>query len=347
MSSIDVTEAKTRAALVGAVSEASTPLTEDAPRATGRESSARLANVERLRLVAMFEIVAFHVSGAQATEQHRLPIIAGMGLPTFLLLNNAFNCTLSERMGTRAFLKVKVSRLLVPWLVWSLGYAAVVVLERLRHDEPIAEAFPLWVLVGGTYDHLWFVPFALFGGALIARLHAGTQRLSHATVALGALVSGGTLVVVHALLLSSFDIEWPLLQWLFALPSIPLGFALGRVVLAGDRRSFARLGLVLSLLGVACVAGTHGLGVPEMVARYAVSTALVTLVFVWPGRADAVSQKLTPLLFGIYLIHPLIVRVYQAAHLPALPVSLLAALVFLAAAVLVAMLRRTPLRSLV
>jgi hypothetical protein len=60
-------------------------------------SSARLANVERLRLLAMFEIVAFHVS------EQRLPVLAGLGLPVFLLLNNAFNCTLAERMGTRAF----------------------------------------------------------------------------------------------------------------------------------------------------------------------------------------------------------------------------------------------------
>ena len=43
-------------------------------------SSPRLANVERLRLVAMYEIVAFHVS------EHRLPIVAGLGLPVFLLL---------------------------------------------------------------------------------------------------------------------------------------------------------------------------------------------------------------------------------------------------------------------
>src|SRR6188768_3405021 len=101
-------------------------------------SSPRLANVERLRLVAMLEIVAFHAS------EQRLPIVAGLGLPVFLLLNNAFNCTLAERRGTKAFLDAKVSRLLVPWLVWSVVYGGLVVAERLRHHEPIADAFLTW-----------------------------------------------------------------------------------------------------------------------------------------------------------------------------------------------------------
>src|SRR6187401_3024827 len=97
-----------------------------------RSSSApRLANVERLRLVAMFEIVAFHVS------EHRLPILAGLGLPVFLLLNNAFNTTLTERRGTSAFLNSKLSRLLVPWILWSLIYLSVLLLERWRHEEPL------------------------------------------------------------------------------------------------------------------------------------------------------------------------------------------------------------------
>lgn len=347
MSSVEVPEAKAKSALLGSSPELARLLADGAPRDTPRASSARLANVERLRLVAMFEIVAFHVSGAVGAEQQRLPIIAGLGLPVFLLLNNAFNTTLSERMGTRAFLKVKVNRLLVPWLAWSLIYASVVVLERLRHGEPVAEAFGVWVLVGGTYDHLWFVPFALVGGTLLARLQARTRRLPHLPVALSALALGGLWVVIDAALLQSNTIDWPLLQWLFALPSVFLGFSLGRVVLAGDRRFFSRLGGVTTLLGIACVAASEALGLFEMSVRYAVSMALVTLAFAWPGRADALSQKLTPSLFGIYLIHPLIVRAYQAAHLQVLSVPVLALLVFALAAALVALLRRSPLKLLV
>src|SRR5690349_1141900 len=149
----------------------STEVTEAAPIAATEAAlpqvrpkpSERLANVERLRIVAMLEIVTFHVGGAVNDGVYRLPVVGGLGLPVFLLLNNAFNCTLSERRGTRAFLDAKVSKLLLPWLVWSGVYALLVVAEKLRHHEPISEAFTPWMIIGGTYTHLWFVPFALFG----------------------------------------------------------------------------------------------------------------------------------------------------------------------------------------
>jgi surface polysaccharide O-acyltransferase-like enzyme len=312
----------------------------EAPK-VGRRSSPRLANVERLRLLAMYEIVAFHVS------EQRLPIIAGLGLPIFLLLNNAFNCTLAARMGTLAFLRTKVSRLLVPWLLWDLIYAAVLVLECLRHGDPLDEAFSLRMIVGGTYAHLWFVPFALAGAVVLAWLQARTQRLSHSLVMWVAFGTGCALAIGNAWIMAANDIEWPVLQWLFALPAIPFGFALGRAMIGADRALLLGLARVALIVGLVCL----GLGllvpVPHMVRRYAVSMAIVGLAFEWPGTMDRVSQRVAPLLFGVYLCHPLLVRLYQAAHLPELGTALFAALVFGAAALLVVVLRRGPLRHLV
>jgi surface polysaccharide O-acyltransferase-like enzyme len=84
-----------------------------------------------------------------------------------------------------------------------------------------------------------------------------------------------------------------------------------------------------------------------VVRRYAVALALVGLGFVWPGTADRLSARLTPLLFGVYLSHPLIVRVYQGTHLPEPPLALFALAIFCVSALLVALLQRTPLRFLV
>jgi surface polysaccharide O-acyltransferase-like enzyme len=313
-------------------------------------SSARLANVERLRLVAMFEIVAFHVS------EQRLPVVAGLGLPVFLLLNNAFNCTLTERMGTRPFLNTKVSRLLLPWLLWNVLYLAVVLAERWRHAEPLMQGFSLMTVFGGTYEHLWFVPFALAGALIIAGVQAQTRALSNGWVCTLALVVGAGVTLANACLLAPGRIEWPWLQWLFALPALPLGFGLGRAVLATDPRVRKRLAWWAAALGLSCLAAglAWGLGTvwgwpmpEEMVRRYAVAMALVSVAFVWPGVSDPFSVRLTPLLFGVYLSHPLVVRVYQAAHLPELPLAVFAALVFSVSAVFVALLQRSPLRFLV
>lgn len=317
------------------------------PPAPRRQSSERLANLERLRIIAMLEIVMFHVGRAINDEAYRLPIVAGLGLPIFLLLNNTFNTTLSERMGTRAFLDAKVSKLLLPWLVWSGVYAVMVIAEKLRHDEPLSEAFSPWMILGGTYEHLWFVPFALFGSLLIAWLQARTRTVPNQRMAVIMLAAGALVVIVDALLLRDERIEWPVLQWLFALPSPLLGFALGRVLLSRDRGLLVRLAGLTTLIGAASLALALFGSVPEMARRYAVSLAVVSLFFLWPGRMDGLSRRLTPLLFGVYLTHPLLLRAYQGAHLPGVPVPVLGVLLFVVAALLVEVLRRTPLRRLV
>jgi surface polysaccharide O-acyltransferase-like enzyme len=326
------------------VPEPETAVQADAPKGPARAQ--RLANVERLRLVAMFEIVAFHVSGAFGANS-RLPVVAGLGLPTFLLLNNAFNCTLAERMGSRAFMQVKVSRLLVPWLVWSVIYALVGMLERLRHGEPLTEGFSPWMIVGGTYDHLWFVPFALFGSVLIVGLQEKTRVWAAPSVASAGLVVGALVLAACALVLATQPIDWPALQWLFALPSPLLGFALGRAVLASDGKLLRRLALLLTPLAVGVAVASYVEPEIEMLRRYLVSLAVVTLAFIWPGAEDRFSRRLAPLLFGIYLIHPLFVRIYQASHLPDLPLIILTAMVFGLSAATVALLQRTKLRQLV
>lgn len=327
-----------------------TPRPDLAPRSRpepkARAKAPRLANVERLRLVAMFEIVAFHVSGAFGTNT-RLPVLAGLGLPTFLLLNNAFNLTLSERMGSRPFLQVKVSRLVLPWVVWSVVYAGIGMLERLRHGERLTEGFSFWMIVGGTYDHLWFVPFALFGSVLVVGLQAKTRSWGAAGVVGAALAAGLGVVALCALALATQPIEWPALQWLFALPSPLLGFALGRAVLATDGKVLRRVALIVTPLALAALVVARFQPEIEMLRRYLVSLAVVTLAFIWPGEPDRFSVRLTPLLFGIYLVHPLFVRVYQAVHLPEVPLSILTAVVFAVTAVTVYLLGRTRLRALV
>jgi surface polysaccharide O-acyltransferase-like enzyme len=49
----------------------------------------------------------------------------------------------------------------------------------------------------------------------------------------------------------------------------------------------------------------------------------------------------------VYLTHPMLVRLYQGAHLPVLPTPLVGLVVFASSALLVEGLRRTPLRRLV
>jgi surface polysaccharide O-acyltransferase-like enzyme len=203
------------------------------------------------------------------------------------------------------------------------------------------------MIVGGTYTHLWFVPFALFGSLLIAGLQVRTGSVSHPLMVGLTFAAGTALVALGAWLFAATTVEWPMLQWLFALPSPLLGFSLGRLLLARNREFQRRVTVGLTVLALVVVGLALVWAVPEMVRRYAVSMALLSLFFLWPGQSDTISKRFTPLLFGIYLVHPLLVRTYQAAHLPQLPTALLGLVVFLAAALFVELLRKTPLARLV
>jgi hypothetical protein len=246
--------------------------------------------------------------------------------------------------------------LLLPWLLWNVLYLGLGLAERRRHAEPLTQGFSFLLPLGGTYEHLWFVPFALAGAVIMAGAQSQSRALSNGWMCALALAVGAGSTLAGARLLAPGSIEWPWLQWLFALPAVPFGFGLGRALLATDGGVRKRLARLAAGAGLGCLAAglAWGLGTvwgwpmpEEMVRRYAVALALVSLSFVWPGVSDAFSVRLTPLLSGVYLSHPLIVRVYQAAHFPELPLAVFAALVFAVSALLVAGLQRSPLRFLV
>src|SRR6195952_5369052 len=76
----------------------------DPPKVSPLKKAVRMANVERLRVLAMLEIVRYH------DHNDRLALIGGLGLPTFLLLTNMFNCTLSEKPGPGEVMEGKPKR---------------------------------------------------------------------------------------------------------------------------------------------------------------------------------------------------------------------------------------------
>lgn len=269
------------------------------PRSAVATKAARLANVERLRVLAMIEIVRYH------DHDDRLPWIGGLGLPTFLLLTAIFNCTLTERRGVAKFLADKRERLFMPWIFWSVVYGAMLVISGYRHGQGPSEVLSWQMILAGTSSHLWFVPFAMFSAGLVAGVHLLSRTApNRATGFIAAVI--GAVVLVGIGLMPDVERPAPIPQWLLSLPSAFFGFALGRLVLAnGDRpapRDLAPLA-VFALVG----AVVYGLYQPNMLIwRYCVSLLLVFVVFLVPGKVDPISKFLSPLLFGIYLAHHLI-----------------------------------------
>jgi surface polysaccharide O-acyltransferase-like enzyme len=259
----------------------------------------RLANVERLRVLAMIEIVRYH------DHDDRLPFVGGLGLPTFLLLTALFNCTLTERRGVSKFLADKRERLFLPWVFWSLVYGMMLVVSGLRHGEGVGDVLSWQMILAGTSSHLWFVPFAMFSAGLVAGTHMLTRTAPNRLTGFIAMILGAV-VLVSIGLMPEAERPAPIPQWLLSLPSAFFGFALGRLVLAeGNKPSLKDL-LPIAVSALVGAVYFHWFQPNMLIWRYCVSLLLVFVVFSIPGKVDPISKFLSPLLFGIYLAHHLV-----------------------------------------
>ncbi|HKU38200.1 MAG TPA: acyltransferase [Polyangiales bacterium] len=322
---------------ITAVQPAAAPV--ELPRSVVAKAE-RLANVERLRVLAMLEIVRYH------DHDDRLPWVGGLGLPTFLLLTNLFNATLTEKRGVNQFLADKRERLFLPWIFWSLVYGGMLFISAFRHGEDLRGVLSFQMILAGTNSHLWFVPFAMFSAGLVAGAQVLTRRLPDRATACTA-AALGVLVLLAMGLAPDADRPAPIPQWMIAIPSSFFGFALGRLVLAGNGKPLARD--LLPIAAFALIGAiVYGLWTPNMLIwRYCVSLLLVFVVFLVPGKTDRLSKWFSPLLFGIYLAHHLVSH-RLLVKLPFLEHSQLLFVVdFAITALLVRGLQKTPLKRFI
>lgn len=199
----------------------------------------------------------------------------------------------------------------------------------------------------GPRVHLWFLPFIVVAGLAAHLLHRRLgegDAIKHATVAMGA----AALLLPVTLRL---DLGWPVDQWLFSLPAIPLGYGLGRLM--ASERSLPRLRIKLSAVYVVFVA----LGLVALVlepaeahytARFLGGLGLLVGATWLPDQKDPITAKLVPLMLGVYVLHPAVHGIFIGPWLEALglgDVSVLrAGVTFGATMGVVALLRLTPIR---
>lgn len=275
-----------------------------APVTTTRTSKAtdRLPWVERLRVLAMLDIVAYHVDpfGDAVT------ILGGGGLVAFLLLAHIFHVGLAERMPVGPFARLKVRRLMIPWLAWSLIYLVFEVAIAVRAGQTWHANLDPWMVTYGASLHLWFVPFACFTGILVVALHRTLPRSAAITV--GALVLGVASLIILRPLADDRVLGVPAAQYVLATPAIFLGFGLGRfqLLVEGPTKQRARWAIVAGAAALAIA--TPLAGFSPGITRWCLVTVLVLAALRLPGKLDRATTWTTEPLFIAYLVHMLPVR---------------------------------------
>ena len=261
----------------------------------GASGRLHLESWDRLRVIAALDTVALHLAGEHA--------MFGFGLPLFLMLSIALGVSKVEPRSTQRFLSRRIDRILLPWVFWSVVIVGTRALYGWIHQgDAFGWAEPAMLLYGPRI-HLWFLPFIL-GAGLVAHLVHRAVGASKAAMFVAMLLAGVALLVPPR-----FETEWPFQQWLFSLPAIPLGFALGRAL--AFERSLPRLRLLLGtgfvvFVGLALIAwglderaGIYGF-------RFAGGLGLLIAATFLPNRPDRLTNKLTPLMLGVYVLHPVV-----------------------------------------
>lgn len=298
----------------------------------------RLGTWDRLRIVAALDTVALHLTGGHA--------IFGFGLPLFLILAIALGVSKPEAPPTRRFLSRRSERILMPWLFWSGVLFVGQVWMASRRGQPLLAWLDPRMLLYGPRIHLWFLPFIVVAGLVAHRVHRRFPNAG-APAVLGAVVVAGLCLWIPP----QRSFGWPFDQWLFALPAVPLGYALGRgLALAGGLDRFRRAATVgwalFCVVGLAVVAiepGSRG-----FLLRTAGGLGLLVVGAWLPARSDGLTRRLAPLMLGVYILHPV---VYQWGLKPLFLEAgvhsvrwLRVVVTFPVTMLLVAALRQTPLR---
>lgn len=273
-----------------------------APAEPALSKPGRMANIDRLRLLALLEIVAFHTIGKH--------ILGGIGLPIFLLFTVALNARPRPSENGASFVRRKAAMFLIPWAAWSVVYAAIQTAAPLAKGSSRPFAWFEWeMLFLGTQTHLWYLIFALIASLAAFGAYRVTAGVRDRTAVIGGVLLACVVMLPEPYI--RFEESWQA-DWLLALPTIPLGLALGRCIHAGSVLERRNLTLLLGGLAIPTMAlieffhlgynFQHG-----YVPRFSTALIPICIVVLWPGCMDPVTRRLTGLRLGVYLSHMVII----------------------------------------
>src|SRR5262249_25913308 len=141
----------------------------------GMSKGARLLGVDLLKGLAAYGVVVIHSLGRQprtAATESFVGLFLGFSVPYFLAASLFLTCGKLLATGPQGFLRGRVERLIVPYLVWTAIFVAVrsALYAATGRADDLRSLWgsPLSVLfLGVASAQLYFIPL-LFVGELLA-----------------------------------------------------------------------------------------------------------------------------------------------------------------------------------
>lgn len=257
-----------------------------------------LYNAERLRLIATVEIVAFH----SITPPEW---ILGFSLPYFIALSIALNVRPDRGISFSDYIADKAKRILLPWVFWCVVFGLINGANTLRLGIDLADRFSFSMVLYGTSIHLWFLPFLFAAQIFCETINRVTKGWSFVRLSVVLLpLAAGVFYV------SPIQPSWipqpPAYQWGFGFAVLLPSLLVGRAhLLPSDSQ---RKGWLLFWTATGCALSALGWAISVDEYRFwGMAIAALGVVYLAPGSSDRITEMLSPLTYGIYLIHPIFI----------------------------------------
>jgi surface polysaccharide O-acyltransferase-like enzyme len=301
--------------------------------------------VDLIRVVAIFLVVMIHVSGQVTNRWGEIPVdqwligniyggIARVAVPLFFMISGFLLLPRTESL--HAFYTKRMTRILIPFVVWSLIYLGW---YCGNHAGTCTSSF-VWdlLLVQGTYYHLWFlysiISIYLILPVLRLLIRPDTDKGILWYMVILWLIFQPILGIAHKFWNFSIKLSPPLAIGFVCY--FILGYLLGEMRLSRTRIMFSAV--VWGISTWVTIAGTYllirasgqfdGFFYDFVSLNVILASGTAFLLLRWISERELVKSSnshtfkraLATSAFGIYLVHILVIEVLRD-WIPFLPIS--------------------------
>lgn len=291
--------------------------------------------VHNSRIIAVFAVIAIHVTASVIMENHIGTNSWWVGsiynstvrwaVPVFVMISGALLLDPSKNECLTVFYKKRLSKILIPIVAWTIFFLLYFVfVNASRGNETSVMGLVKRVLLGKPYYHLWFLYmlFPLYAFTPYFRKVITQSNKKELEILIASML---TLAAINHFYVAISAGQYILLTNWF-LPYTPI-FFLGYYI-RQDKKSPSKI-LLWSTFLIACAITCYGTyfvatEIDQKMSPYfsrSLSVSVIPmfisvmyLLKTWnaPIISSEVTEKISSMTFGIYLIHPVILEAINA-----------------------------------
>ena len=341
------------------------------------KNSTREVWVDLIKVLASFAVIWLHVAATLVSKYNQIPLanwwvanvadsLVRMCVPLFFMISGYL--LLSRPLSLKIHIRKRIGRIIIPWVFWAVVYF----LFRIYYqDENLTFLSCIRLFINGdVYYHFWFL-YALMGLYLFIPILTAilTTNYQNYFIVLWFLTVGifPFLIVMASFIGRNMNVGLDLRMFAGYSGYLLIGYLLGKIELPKKIQLFSLL--IFAIAVVLTAWGTYFAHSQASVFAYyfyeylspnvilmSISSFIAIKLFAKHIRPHSLTYRvifnLSLASFGIYLVHPIILRLLEdglfgfslstETFQPAFSIPILAFVTFLLSFICIAIISRIP-----